>query len=71
MYKDVLSSIEGIDIYPIISLLIFVVFFAGLIIWVARMDKNKLRELAALPLEGDELREYKEHSILSSGRTQP
>jgi len=50
MYKDVLRSIEGIDLYPVISLVIFVLFFASVFLWVFRMRKADARALAALPL---------------------
>ncbi len=50
MKKDILSSIENIEIYPIISLLIFVLFFVGMFIWVIRVDKNYVNEMKAMPL---------------------
>lgn len=53
MYKEVLRSIEGIEIYPIIALLIFFFFFVGVIVWSARIDKERLRELSLLPLDGE------------------
>lgn len=51
MYKDVLRSIEGIDLYPVISLVIFVLFFTSVFLWVFRMRKADAAALAALPLE--------------------
>ena len=51
MIRNYLQSIEGIDIFPIISLLIFVLFFAVLIIWLVKVDKNYLKEMKELPLE--------------------
>ena len=51
MYKEVLSSIEGIEIYPIISLLIFFSFFVGLCAWFALADNDRLQRLARLPLD--------------------
>jgi cytochrome c oxidase cbb3-type subunit IV len=56
MYKNVLQSIEGVEIYPIISLLVFVVFFAGLLVWVLRVDKSYIKEMELLPLEEKEKR---------------
>ena len=38
MYKEVLRSIEGIEIYPIISLLIFFAFFVGVGVWFFAAD---------------------------------
>ena len=54
MYKEVLRSIENIEIYPIISLLIFVLFFLGVFIWVKTMPKDLVDHLKSLPMEKDE-----------------
>ncbi|PRY86202.1 CcoQ/FixQ family Cbb3-type cytochrome c oxidase assembly chaperone [Mongoliibacter ruber] len=51
MKKDLLSSIENIEIYPIISLLIFVVFFVGMFIWVIKADKNYINRMKDLPFD--------------------
>lgn len=40
MYKNVLQAIDGIEIYPLISFGIFFIFFLGLIVYVALMDKK-------------------------------
>jgi len=53
--KHNMTEIDGIDIYPIISLLIFVLFFVVMFTYVARMKKSRVEELSALPLEDDEL----------------
>ena len=55
MYKEILRSIGGIDIYPVVSLIIFVTFFAVVIVRALRMDARRVGRLAALPLDsGDE-----------------
>ncbi|MEZ5358134.1 MAG: cbb3-type cytochrome c oxidase subunit 3 [Candidatus Zixiibacteriota bacterium] len=51
MYKEILQSIEGIEIFPIISLFLFLSAFALVIIMVARMDKKSVAEYSRLPLE--------------------
>jgi cytochrome c oxidase cbb3-type subunit 4 len=51
MYKEILRSIGGIDAYPVVSLIIFVTFFAILIARVCRMDARRVGRLAALPLD--------------------
>jgi fructose-specific phosphotransferase system IIC component len=50
MYKEALRSIEGIQIYPIISLAIFGLFFISLIIWVIRVDKEYIAKMSNLPI---------------------
>ena len=51
MYKNVLQTIEGIGIYPLISMLIFQAVFLVVMIWFFRADKNYLQRMAQLPLE--------------------
>lgn len=46
-----MDSIEGIGIYPIISLLIFFTFFVGLYWWVFTASKAHIKEMSELPLD--------------------
>ncbi|WP_291101631.1 MULTISPECIES: CcoQ/FixQ family Cbb3-type cytochrome c oxidase assembly chaperone [unclassified Flavobacterium] len=48
--KHNLETIEGIETYPIMALLIFFVFFVGLGIWVISYKKEKIDELSQIPL---------------------
>lgn len=48
--KHHMDSIMGIELYPIISLLIFFVFFTVLLVVVAKTRKERISELAAMPL---------------------
>lgn len=54
MYKDVLRSIEGIEIFPVISFIIFFFFFLGLLLYVFSMKKNWLKEMENMPLEDEQ-----------------
>lgn len=49
--KGHMESIEGIEIYPIISLIIFFTFFALLFLWVFTAKKNYINEVSQIPLE--------------------
>lgn len=49
--KHNMETIAGVAIYPIISLLIFFLFFVGLGFWVFSYKKEKITELSQLPLE--------------------
>ncbi len=51
MYKNVLQTIEGIGIFPLISMFIFQAVFLTAVIWFFRADKNHLQHMAELPLE--------------------
>ncbi len=46
-----LTTIDGVNIYPIFSLLVFVLFFVVMIYRVVRMKKNYIEELGNLPFE--------------------
>jgi hypothetical protein len=51
MYQDVLRSIEGVGLYPAISLVVFVAVFTLAVVHAARMDRDGARHMAALPIE--------------------
>lgn len=53
MYKELLQSTEGIEIYPLISLFIFLLLFAGVVIWIVKLDKHYIKDMETLPLEND------------------
>ena len=52
--KHNLTGIDGVEIYPILSLLIFVLFFTAVILFVVKMNKKHVDQMSALPLENDE-----------------
>ena len=49
--KHHMTGIEGIEIYPIISLLIFFIFFALLFLWVITAKKDYIEQVSNLPFE--------------------
>lgn len=49
--KNHMDSIAGIEIYPIISLLIFFTFFMGLFWWVFTAKKTHIDEMRNIPLD--------------------
>jgi hypothetical protein len=53
MYKDVLRAIVGIEVFPVLSLLIFLAVFVVMLVWVVRMDRRRLATYAQLPLDDD------------------
>ena len=52
--KGPLESIDGVEIYPIISLLIFFVFFAALFWWVITAKKDYIHKVSNIPLDLDD-----------------
>ena len=53
--KHNLETIDGVTIYPILSLLIFFGFFVGLGLWVMFYKKKKINELSQIPLRDNEI----------------
>ena len=53
--KHNMETIIGIEIFPIVSFLIFFLFFIVLFIWVAKMKKTEVNSLAILPLDEQEV----------------
>ena len=54
MFKDFVKQQAGIELYPLISLCVFVAFFICLFIYVVSLRKNHIAEVSALPLGEDE-----------------
>lgn len=50
-FKTYLETITGVAIYPLMSLLIFFIFFVGLLVYVFRLDKKTIERMSNTPLE--------------------
>ncbi|MHA7059843.1 CcoQ/FixQ family Cbb3-type cytochrome c oxidase assembly chaperone [Aquimarina sp. M1] len=55
--KGHMESIEGVEIYPIISLLIFFIFFTALFWWVISAKKEHIKEVSEIPLDSENAKE--------------
>jgi len=51
--KHNLVGIEGVEIYPIISLLLFFIVFITMIVFVFKLPKKSIDEVSQLPLDND------------------
>ena len=54
MDKNVLQSIAGVEIYPLISFAIFFLFFLALLGYVLVANRQHLHTMSTLPLQGEE-----------------
>lgn len=54
MYKETLRSIDGVSLFPVIAILIFVIFFILVLYFTFRMEKKKVQEFSSLPLEAED-----------------
>lgn len=51
MIKEYLQAIEGIAIYPVIGLILFLSIFLFIIFWMFKIDRNYLKHMKQLPLD--------------------
>ncbi|WP_396635820.1 CcoQ/FixQ family Cbb3-type cytochrome c oxidase assembly chaperone [Maribacter sp. R77961] len=51
--KGYMESIDGIATYPMLSLLIFFIFFVVLFAWVFTASKAYIKEMSEIPLENN------------------
>ena len=49
--KNHMESISGIEMYPLISLILFFTFFVALFWWVFTAKKSYINEVKNLPLD--------------------
>lgn len=49
-FSTYLEKIVGVSIYPVISLILFVVFFALVTFWIFSIDKKEIKRIENLPL---------------------
>jgi hypothetical protein len=49
--KHNLEGIDGVEIYPIISLVLFFTVFLGMFIFVMKLPKRSIDEISQLPLD--------------------
>jgi len=54
MFRNIFGQVQGIEIYPILTLLFFFAFFVSVLIMVLRLDKKFVNYMGNLPLENDE-----------------
>ncbi len=53
MFSNLLSSIEDVSVYPVITLVLFLFAFVLVIVRLVFMDKKTVDELKNIPLEDD------------------
>jgi len=53
MFKNILESVNGIEIYAISGLILFLVMFISVTVWIFKADKNYIRKMEQLPLDNN------------------
>jgi cytochrome c oxidase cbb3-type subunit 4 len=54
MYKNVLQAIDNVAIWPVISFVIFFLFFIVLLWWVFTVDRKFIDRMKSLPMDNTE-----------------
>jgi hypothetical protein len=55
MIQNIMYHMEGISIFGLFSICLFFAFFAGMLIWAARLKKDYLKSMGDLPLDAGEI----------------
>jgi cbb3-type cytochrome oxidase subunit 3 len=55
MYKEALQNIDNIAIWPVVSFVIFFLFFICLLWWVFTTDKGFINKMSQLPFDDSSL----------------
>jgi cytochrome c oxidase cbb3-type subunit IV len=63
MYKEVLRSIDNIAIWPVISFVIFFLFFLGLLWWAFSVDKKFINRMSNMPIDDQSSDQLSESQI--------
>ncbi|MFZ4544362.1 MAG: CcoQ/FixQ family Cbb3-type cytochrome c oxidase assembly chaperone [Saprospiraceae bacterium] len=50
-FRHYLETISGIEIYPLLSMFVFLAFFTLLIVYVIKAKKKDIEELENIPLK--------------------
>lgn len=54
MVRHVLEGIGGMEIFPIIGLLIFLAFFIGVVVYVLMIKREKIDSYSRIPLQNED-----------------
>lgn len=52
-FINYLESIAGVNIFGLVSLLLFSTLFIGIIIWTFKADKKMIDEISQIPLDNN------------------
>jgi len=52
--KGHMASIDGIEIFPLITLVLFTTMFALVLVWVFSLKKAEIDEVSSIPLQGND-----------------
>lgn len=63
MFKHYFEQIENVEIWPIISLSIFFIFFICLLLYVIKVDKKYIDDVSQLPMDDSSLKSHNKRQL--------
>ncbi|HQV55744.1 MAG: cbb3-type cytochrome c oxidase subunit 3 [Chitinophagaceae bacterium] len=54
-FINYIEKVSGVDILGLLSLLVFFLFFIGMLVWVFKTKKKDFNEVSRIPLDNDNL----------------
>ena len=54
-FINYIEKVSGVDILGLLSLLVFFLFFIGMLVWVFKTKKKDFNEVSHIPLDNDNL----------------
>lgn len=51
--RNVLEGVGGLEIFPMIGIVLFLLFFIGVVVYVVKMKASDVESYSRLPLEND------------------
>jgi len=52
-FSNYLSSIENVSIYPVITIILFMLVFVGAVLWIVTRDKEYISKMECVPLDNE------------------
>ena len=50
-FSNYLGSIENVSIYPIVTIILFMLVFVGAVLWIVTRNKEYISEMESVPLD--------------------
>lgn len=67
MFKHYFKGIEGIASYPLVLLIVFLLFFTGMVIYLWKADKLLMKKMGEMPLTDETINSNDNNSKNTSG----
>ena len=49
--RNILSTISGIEVFPVLAFILFFILFIAIVIWVLKLDRGFIHLMSNIPLD--------------------